>query len=434
MLTTMARRLGIRTTGPAERRLLTTVAIDATGGGLFLAGATLFYSRVAGLSAGQIGIGLSVLGIVALAATLPNGLLVDRIGPRHALIVLHLWRGVWCCALAFVHSFWQFLAVLMLLGLAEHAGMPALQAYVGSAFDDAERVGVMARVQVLKNTGFLVGALLAAVAVGSGTDAGYRMLLLGDGLSFFVAAVLMTTVREVGGRRRRGERHSPAAPLKNLKFLVLTCCNGVLQLNLSVLVIGMPLWVTRATEAPEAVAPLLIAVNTVIAISLQVPLSRGAETVPGAGRHMRRAGLSFALMCGTLIAASWTPSAPAAALMVVSVVLHTLGEIWHASGGWGLQFALSPEAERGNYAAAYSLGPTAEGMAGPSLIAGGVVAAGSAGWTALALVFLAAGLGAYAVARRAVPGPSTAAPAAVSPTADRRAESSGKDGDLAIPH
>ncbi|MFF5441735.1 MFS transporter [Streptomyces achromogenes] len=434
MLTTMARRLGIRTTGPAERRLLTTVAIDATGGGLFLAGATLFYSRVAGLSAGQIGIGLSVLGIVALAATLPNGLLVDRIGPRHALIVLHLWRGVWCCALAFVHSFWQFLAVLMLLGLAEHAGMPALQAYVGSAFDDAERVGVMARVQVLKNTGFLVGALLAAVAVGSGTDAGYRMLLLGDGLSFFVAAVLMTTVREVGGRRRRGERHSPAAPLKNLKFLVLTCCNGVLQLNLSVLVIGMPLWVTRATEAPEAVAPLLIAVNTVIAISLQVPLSRGAETVPGAGRHMRRAGLSFALMCGTLIAASWTPSAPAAALMVVSVVLHTLGEIWHASGGWGLQFALSPEAERGNYAAAYSLGPTAEGMAGPSLIAGGVVAAGSAGWTALALVFLAAGLGAHAVARRAVPGPSAAVPAAVSPTADRRAESSGKDGDLAIPH
>ncbi|MFF9002502.1 MFS transporter [Streptomyces achromogenes] len=434
MLTTMARRLGIRTTGPAERRLLTTVAIDATGGGLFLAGATLFYSRVAGLSAGQIGIGLSVLGIVALAATLPNGLLVDRIGPRHALIVLHLWRGVWCCALAFVHSFWQFLAVLMLLGLAEHAGMPALQAYVGSAFDDAERVGVMARVQVLKNTGFLVGALLAAVAVGSGTDAGYRMLLLGDGLSFFVAAVLMTTVREVGGRRRTGERHSPAAPLKNLKFLVLTCCNGVLQLNLSVLVIGMPLWVTRATEAPEAVAPLLIAVNTVIAISLQVPLSRGAETVPGAGRHMRRAGLSFALMCGTLIAASWTPSAPAAALMVVSVVLHTLGEIWHASGGWGLQFALSPEAERGNYAAAYSLGPTAEGMAGPSLIAGGVVATGSAGWTALALVFLAAGLGAHAVARRAVPGPSAAVPAAVSPTADRRAESSGKDGDLAIPH
>ncbi|WDM15319.1 MFS transporter [Streptomyces lavenduligriseus] len=430
MLTTMARRLGIRTTGPAERRLLTTVAIDATGGGLFLAGATLFYSRVAGLSAGQIGIGLSVLGIVALAATLPNGLLVDRIGPRHALIVLHVWRGVWCCALAFVHSFWQFLAVLVLLGLAEHAGMPALQAYVGSAFDDTERVGVMARVQVLKNTGFLVGALLAAVAVGSGTDAGYRMLLLGDGLSFFVAAVLMTTVRNVGGRRRRGERHSPLAPLKNLKFLVLTCCNGVLQLNLSVLVIGMPLWVTRATEAPEAVAPLLIAVNTVIAISLQVPLSRGAETVPGAGLHMRRAGLSFALMCGTLIVASWTPSALAATLMVASVVLHTLGEIWHSSGGWGLQFALSPEAERGNYAAAYSLGPTAEGMVGPSLIAGGVVAAGSAGWTALALLFLAAGLGAHAVARRAVPVPS----APVSPSADRRAESSGKDGDLAIPH
>lgn len=175
-----------------------------------------------------------------------------------------------------------------------------------------------------------------------------------------------------------------------------------------------------------------------IAILLQVPLSAGAETVPGAGRHMLRAALSFALMCGTLIAASWAPSALAAALMVMSVVLHTLGEIWHSSGGWGLQFALSPDAERGNYAAAYSLGPTAVGMVGPSLIAGGVVAAGSVGWAALALLFLAAGLGARSVARRAVPltaayAAPVGATAEVSSPADRRAEPAGTDDDPAIP-
>jgi MFS family permease len=396
----VAARFRIRPTGPAERRLLTTVAIDAVGGGLFLAGATLFYSRVVGLSAGRIGVGLSVLGVVALAATVPNGALVDRIGPRRALVALHVWRAVWCAALAFVGSFWQFLTVLCLLGFAEYAGMPALQTYVGAAFSDAERVGVMARVQVLKNTGFLVGALLAAVAVGSGTDLGYRSLLLGDALSFVVAAVLMVSVREVGGRAK-GRARTPLAPFRNRRFLLLTCCNGFLQLNLSVLVIGMPLWVTRATEAPAAIAPLLIAVNTVIAIALQVPMSRGAETVPGAGRHMRRAGVSLALMCGTLTLASWVPPAAAAALMLVSVVLHTLGEIWHAAGGWGLQFALSPEAERGSYAAAYSLGPTVEGMVGPSLVAGGVVAAGAAGWTVLGVLFAAAGLGAHTVAARA---------------------------------
>ncbi|MFH8342823.1 MFS transporter [Streptomyces sp. AM6-12] len=407
-------RFGIRPTGPTERRLLTTVAIDAVGGGLFLAGAALFYSRVVGLSAGEIGVGLSVLGLVALAATVPNGALVDRIGPRRALVALHLWRAVWCSALAFVGSFWQFLTVLCLLGLAEYAGMPALQTYVGAAFPDAERIGVMARVQVLKNTGFLVGALLAAVAVGSGTDLGYRSLLLGDALSFVVAAVLMMRAREVGGHRKVRAR-TGFAPFRDRRFLLLTCCNGFLQLNLSVLVIGMPLWVTQRTEAPAAIAPLLIAVNTVIAIALQVPLSKGAETVPGAGRHMRRAGVFLALMCGTLTLASWVPPAAAAALMLASVVLHTLAEIWHSSGGWGLQFALSPEAERGSYAAAYNLGPTAEGMVGPSLVAGGVVAAGAAGWTVLGVLFAAAGLGAHAVAVRAArltrPGVRRAAPA-----------------------
>ncbi|GAA5609009.1 hypothetical protein CP981_34595 [Streptomyces platensis] len=97
--------------------------------------------------------------------------------------------------------------------------------------------------------------------------------------------------------------------------------------------------------------------------------------------------------------------------------------------------AESPEDERGNYAAPYSLGPTTEGMVGPSLIAGGVVvAAGSAGWTALAVLFLAAGLGAHAVARRAAPQPLTATSKTVSSTADRHAESAGTDGDPAIPH
>ncbi|MGA5129415.1 MFS transporter [Streptomyces olivoreticuli] len=440
LLASLIGKAWTRSADPAERRLLTTVAIDAAGSGLFLAGATLFYARVAELSTGQIGFGLSAMGVVALAATVPNGMLVDRIGPRRALIALHLWRAVWCCALAFVHNFWQFLTVVVLLGLAEFAGMPALQAYVGSAFGDNARVGIMARVQVLKNAGFLIGALIAAVAVGSGTDLGYQSLLLGDGLSFFIAAWLIYTLRNVGGAGRRREKRSPLAPLKNVPFLALTCCNAVLQLNLSVLIIGMPLWVVQATEAPPAIAPLLIAVNTVIAISLQVPLSKSADTVRGAGRHMRRAGLSFALMCGALILASEVSSTAAAVLMLASVVLHTLGEIWHAAGGWGLQFALSPEAERGSYAAAFSLGPTAEGMIGPSLIAAGVVAAGSMGWLALAVAFLAGGLGASAVAVRAAsrPRPGTGSESeseseseSATSSADGRAECAGTDGDPA---
>ncbi|MET7703604.1 MFS transporter [Streptomyces sp. NPDC005485] len=403
---------------PQERRLLFTVAVDATGSGLLISGATLFYTRVTGLSSGQIGAGLSAMGVVGLLATVPNGQLVDRIGPRRALIALHLWRAVWCSALAFVDTFWQFLTTLMLLGVAEFAGMPALQAYVARAFGDERRMRVMARVQVTKNTGFLVGALLASAAIATGTTLGYRMLLLGDGVSFLIAAALIAAVRTVAGpasRRTRGP--SPLAPLKNARFLALTCCNGILQLNLSALTVGMPLWLATRTQAPPAIAPLLIAVNTVIAITLQIPLSRGAETVPGAGRHLRRAGLSLALMCTTLVLASWTSQAGAALLMVASVVLHTLGEIWHASGGWGLQFALSPEEERGSYAAAFSLGPTAEGMIGPSLVGAGVVAAGAPGWLALAAAFLGAG----AVAHRIARGAAAPEPAVQLSTADRRA-------------
>src|SRR5215831_4905086 len=77
----------------AGRTLALVSFIDSIGTGLFLAGSAIFFVRSIGLSAAQVGLGLSIAGVVGFATTVPMGVLGDRVGPRRLFVLLQLWRA-----------------------------------------------------------------------------------------------------------------------------------------------------------------------------------------------------------------------------------------------------------------------------------------------------------------------------------------------------
>src|SRR3954468_21800498 len=52
------------------------------GEGTFMTGSAVFFTQIVGLSAAQVGLGLTCAGIAAFLAALPMGKLVDRFGSR----------------------------------------------------------------------------------------------------------------------------------------------------------------------------------------------------------------------------------------------------------------------------------------------------------------------------------------------------------------
>ena len=54
----------------------------AIGEGTFLTGSAVFFTQIVGLSAGQVGLGLTVAGVVSFFLAVPLGKLADRIGPK----------------------------------------------------------------------------------------------------------------------------------------------------------------------------------------------------------------------------------------------------------------------------------------------------------------------------------------------------------------
>lgn len=360
--------------------------VSAVGLGLFLSGAVLYYTTIIGLSNAQVGTGLAVAAVAGLLCVVPIGAVADRVGARNTLVALMVWRGAWFAALAAVDGPAGFVVAAVGLAVAEGATPPAVQSLVGAIAQDADRTRTMAIVRMVRNVGLSLGAGLAALLVGQGGGAPFRVMVLCTAAAFVLSAVLL-----VGLRIPRRPSRTPVAPWKvareldDWRFLAVALLNGCLALHMTILAVGIPLWVVAVGDLPTFLVPLAVILNTVMAVALQVQFSRGVEGRRKAVRALRRGGLSLAL-CAVAFAFMDVTSVPVAVvLLVLGTVLLTFAELWQSAGGWELSFQLAREDRRTLDLATFNLGVSAQGIVGPPLMVP-VVAGGTAGWLAFAVL------------------------------------------------
>jgi len=400
---------------PAARRLLVVSFVDSLGTGMFLTGSALFFTQSVGLTAGQVGLGLSVAAIVGFCCSVPVGRASDRVGARPMLTGLQFWRGACFLAYPFAHGFAAFLVVAALAGAGEWAAPPVVQSLVGSLVTDGSKVRTMSALMIVRNVGFTLGAAAAAAAITLGHSPAYRALVFFDAGTFLVSGLILWSLR-IPPRQEApapddaasGAATEPASattsatrsrPRPGPRYLALTFLNGVLYLNAVILTVGLPLWVVTATKAPPALLGSIVVANTLLAVVLQLRLSRGVEGVRSAAARQVRAGICLAVCCLLVAWTAGTGSVATVVLVLLAVAALTAGEVYQAVGGWGLSFELSPEAGRGYFLSVYNLGTTGAMILGPWLLTSVVLPRGRAGWVGLAVALAAAGACVAAVVR-----------------------------------
>lgn len=369
--------------------------VDSLGTGLFLAGSALFFTRVLGLSTGQVGIGLSLTGAAGFIAMIPIGRLAGRIGGKRTLIALYLWRGCCFAAYPFARRPAFFFALAFLIGMAEWGGGPVVQGIVAVLEASDARVRTMAVIASVRNAGFSVGAVLATGILATRDATAFSGLVLADAATFFIVAALLARLPAVanqGGRRQRrkdGRRRVPR--VRDLSFLVLSALNGVLFLHTVLLSAGLPLWIATRTTAPPVIVGVIVVLNTFMVILLQVPLSRGSGDLRSAARRQYWSGCCLAACCLLIALTTGLGPVQAAVLAITATVALTLGEIWQGVGAWRLSYSLAPAGQRAYYLSVYELGTSAASAVGPALITWAVIGNRAAGWVGLAVVFAGAG-------------------------------------------
>ena len=377
------------------RRLAGVTLVNTLGNGLSMTLAVLFFTRVLGYGATQVGIALTAAGLCGVLAGVPAGRAADRYGTKPVLIALVACQAVGTAAYTLVHAFPVFVVLACLVTTVDRGSATVRNAMYAQILPSDRRVEGRAYLRSVTNVGIGVGTCLAALALQADTRAAYTMAILADAVSFLVVLVLYAVVIPAPTRKAgqaRPEVGGPNPALRNLPYLAVTALNGLLCLQFAMIEVGVPLWIVRETAAPRWMVSGGLVVNTVLVVLLQVRATRGTEQPAVAARVCGRGGLLLAASCAVLALAHGLPAALAALVLMAGVGLQALGEVFSQAGGWALSYDLAAEGKHGAYQGVFNTGQSAAMMLGPAVIAWLVVGHGLLGWTLLAALFAVSGL------------------------------------------
>jgi MFS family permease len=380
--------------------LARTHLVNAIGDGAFYVTFALYFTQVAGLSAAQFGLGMSLAWGAGLLASMPLGHLADRIGPRRAAVALAAGTAVAVAVLPAARGFPAFLVAICAYGICQSGLIAARQALLTRLVEPAERTRVRARLQSRINGGLALGSALGAIALALDTREAYVAVLALDAVAFGVAALLLsrlpagTAAAPVAGAERA------LTVLRDRPYAVLTLLNAVMLLYMPLLSLVIPLWIAAATEAPTWMAAAVLALNTVSVMLFQVRVARRVTDVPSAARTVRTAGWVMLAACAVFATTAGTASAwLTCTALVTAALLQVLAEMLQAAGSWEISFGLAPAGRHGVYQGMYNSGVPLARILGPVALTGLILGYGAAGWLVLGALIAAAGLATVPVTR-----------------------------------
>lgn len=398
---------------PLRRRLVAVRFAASTGKGVLLSGSVVYFTLHVGLTAQQVGIGLSAAGFAALLSSVVFGLVADRVRRRPLLCLQFVVVAVGFGLYSVVHNEVEFYALVMVISFFDTGMSPTEGAIVASLVPDGERVRLNAMMRSVFNIGFSVGIGIAAVAA---TDRHLLVLIpLGSAVLLGLAAVLVTRLPPDGPRKQPVRRARLFGAVRDAPYVLVVALSSVLASHMTLLMVVLPLWTLDRTALPHFVVPLFLVINTVFVILFQVRASKGAETALGAAGTARSAGLWIAAACAAVAVTVYVHHVAVAAVVITAAVLAlSVAEITQSASAWGLAFGLSPEHAKAEYLGTFDLHIGTQSTIGPAILSGLVISHGIWGWTAIGVAVLAAAWLIVPAARRSAAAmEALAAPVAV---------------------
>ncbi|MGW2250971.1 MFS transporter [Kitasatospora sp. NPDC001660] len=398
--------------GRDARTMLLAQFVDRTGTGVWAAASVLYFTFVRGLDAGRLGLLLGVAAVAGIAGSPLAGRAAERFTVRGLLTACHLLRLGTMALLLVVDQYALMLLLVALTCLGER-GAKTLEMLFATRVAGERRGAYQALFRSVANAGYALGAGIAAAGLAVGTTSAYRALILANALSFVLAAVLVRRTREPAGHglvvtrstaqseaKPVGDDGAAPSPWRDRGYLLFVLLDMPLNLDDSVLNVGLPLWLVHHTDAPHALVPAFLALNTVLVVVLQLRVSAWAQGPGGAIRSLAWYGVTLLASCVLLAASTGCGAWAASAALLAAGALVTFAELLRSVSSWELAVSLAPPRARASYLGVAGMSQSVQKSAGPLLLTGVVMTAGPVGWIGLGAAVTALGALQRRAARR----------------------------------
>jgi len=357
-------RLGFPDVGP-HRRFVGALALDAVGSGIWMPLSMLYFLHQTSLGLVRLGLAMTIANTLVIPLVTYLGALVDRVGPKRVIQLGNAGAAVSFLLYPFAHSLAAVTLLVFAASLTRTAFWSALGPMVTQITEPGERELWFGFLQAMRNAGFGVGGLLAAVALTIGTDAAYQSVVLGNAVSYVAAIVLMVGVAG-GGRAATAPtgRSSPWVAFGDRSYRVLVAvilCYALVGTTLS---IAMPVYFVDGIGLPGWVPGTVYVINTVMIGVGQGLVVRGMTGV--VRRRVLQAAVAFTAVSFLLLwAADLVPVEAGVVVVLVGAVVYTLGELTAGPVVSALSAEAAPTALRGRYMAATQLAWSVASAIGP---------------------------------------------------------------------
>jgi MFS family permease len=320
----------------------------------------VLYLRDEGYSFAEAGTAVAAYGLGEMVAGGLAGYVADRFGRRNTMAVSMFASAATILSIYFARSYGLILVVAFLAGVATEGWRPASRALMADLVPQGQRVTAFALVRFAGNLGIAAGSALAGFLA----NQSFLWVFVSDAATS-TAFGLITLVALPQGRRtsreEEGEHGGYRSVLADRAFLIFLVASVLISF---VYFQGqgatLPLHVVEVTGLTPAAFGLLLSLNGVLVVLLELPIS--SLTMRRSPRHMLAIGF-------LLVGAGFglTAVADTFALLAVTVVIWTLGEMVAAPIGYAYVADIAPEHLRGRYQGLYGLFWGTGSVTGPAL-------------------------------------------------------------------
>lgn len=371
------------------RDLALSTLVNTAGRGIFLTLSALYFTRILGFTALQVGAGLSIAALFGFLGGIPMGHLADRRGAREMLVALLLVQAVLAGLLLVVQDYGQFVVVVSAVTFVGSGSNAVRNGLIAGLVQGTARSSTRASLRSVTNIGITIGTGLAALALHFDTRAAYMTVMYVDAASFAAAALLTLRVPHVPPAQA-GSTTSMWLATRDLPFVAVTFATGLLSMHYWIIEMALPLWAVEHTTAPRWSVSVLMVLNTACIVLLQVGVATRVATLAAARRGVLASGFLFLAACVVLGWAHGPATWIAFAVLLVGAVLHVAGELLQAGAGFTIGFELAPEHAQGQYQGLYGTGWSLASLLAPTLMALLPLGMGAVGWWILGGTLLGA--------------------------------------------
>lgn len=409
---------------PGAYSFFASIVIDSLGLGLYLPVSLLYFTKVAGISLATVGWCVSAAGLLTLPLPLVIGRYVERFGARVVVVLGSLMQGV-----AFVgYLFTRDAVPLLIFSLCAMIGTrlfwSSLFTLIADLAAPVERDKWYSLTSAARNIGIGLGSVVAAGLLAFGGTSVYHLVVAVNGITYLIAAGLVLW------RVPNGEHHVPpaagrtagsavAGPFRDLPFLAFTALNTVFAICVTMLGVGVPVYLDSGLHAPGWVVGAISAVNITLLALVQTSAShlvRGFRR----SRVIVAAAVLWAVWCGLMAGAFALPTGWALVTFLFVIMLAYCGaELLHGPASNAISAEASPPAARGRYLSIFQLSFAIANAVAPAFFAQAYELHPMAPWILLGSLCVVSGGGMLALERR-LPHESVRAPMPRSPAPERQ--------------